>query len=85
MKSEIFEEIKNETSNICVIFATSALEMGVDAPGITRVIHIRASPTLESYLQEIGRARRRGQEATADLFLWQFRCFASKSKQRPCS
>ena len=68
MKSEILEEIKNETSNIRVIFATSALGMGVDAPGITHVIHIGAPPTLESYLQEIGRAGRRGQEATADLF-----------------
>jgi ATP-dependent DNA helicase RecQ len=55
MKAEILEEIKNETSNIRVIFATSALGMGVDAPGITRVIHIGPPSTLESYLQEIGR------------------------------
>lgn len=68
MKSEILEEIKNETSNIRVIFATSALGMGVDASGITHVIHIGPPSTLESYLQEIGRAGRRGQESTADLF-----------------
>ena len=44
--------------------------MGVDAPGITQVIHIRAPTTLESYLQEVGRAGRHGQEATADLFFF---------------
>ncbi len=68
MKAEILEEIKKETSNIRVIFATSALGMGVDAPNITRVIHIGPPCTLESYLQEIGRAGRRGQESTANLF-----------------
>ena len=84
MKSEILEEINNETSNIHVIFATSALEMGVDALGITCVIHMEAPPTFESYLQEIGRAGRSGQEVQWSFFL-QFRCFASESKQRPCS
>ena len=68
MKAEILEEIKTETSNNRVIFATSALGMGVDAPGIVRVINIGPPSTLESYLQEIGRAGRRGQKSTAELY-----------------
>ena len=38
MKAEILEEIKKETSNIRVIFATSALGMGVDAPNVENII-----------------------------------------------
>ena len=68
MKAEILREIKEETSHIRVIFATSALGMGVDAPGITLVIHIGPPSNIESYLQEIGRAGRRGSETTADLY-----------------
>lgn len=68
MKTEILKEIKKYDSNIRVIFATSALGMGVDAPGITKVIHIGPPSTLENYLQEIGRAGRRGCQSTADLY-----------------
>ena len=81
MKAEILEEIKTETSNIRVIFATSALGMGVDAPGIVRVIHIGPPSTLESYLQEIGRAGRRGQKSTAELFFCNSDVSADKVKK----
>lgn len=40
MKDEVLSEIKKQNSRICVIFATTALEMGMDAPNITQNIHI---------------------------------------------
>ena len=44
-------------SQVRVLFATSALGMGVD---VTKVIHISPPSNLESYMQEIGRAGRTG-------------------------
>ena len=68
MKSEVLQEIKFESSNIRVVFATAALGMGVDAPYITQVIHISPPSSLEAYMQEIGRAGRRGSPSTALLY-----------------
>ena len=68
MKEEIIREIKNSDSNIRVIFATSALGMGVDASHIVNIIHISPPASLEAYFQEIGRAGRRNLAATATLY-----------------
>ena len=68
MKEDILEEIKKSSSNIRVIFATTALGMGVDAPNITRIIHIRPPSSLEAYVQEIGRAGRNGKQSYATLY-----------------
>lgn len=68
MKKDIVHEIKRNDSRIRVIFATSALGMGVDAPCITHVIHIRPPSNIESYMQEIGRAGRNGLQAWATLY-----------------
>jgi superfamily II DNA helicase RecQ len=51
-----------------VIFATSALGMGFDAPYVTRIIHITPPATVESYLQEIWRAGRTGLLSRAILY-----------------
>ena len=67
MKEEILKEIKKEYSHIRVIFATSALGMGVNAPFIDQVIHIGPSSSLEQYMQEFGRAGRSGKNARAIL------------------
>jgi ATP-dependent DNA helicase RecQ len=48
-----------------VLIATCAYGMGVDAPGIRAVIHRDLPPTVESYLQESGRAGRDGEPAQA--------------------
>ena len=68
MKKEIVNEIKKQNSRIRVIFATIALGMGVDASNIRQVIHIGAQGSLESYMQEIGRAGRSGEPSTATLY-----------------
>ena len=56
MKNAVLGEIHKEDSNIRVIFATTALGMGVNAKFIENIIHISPPSTLENYLQEIGRA-----------------------------
>lgn len=68
MKYDIIEEIRKENSNIRVIFATAALGMGVNIPHVTKVIHITPPATLESYLQEFGRAGRNGNSSSAIIY-----------------
>ena len=68
MKKSIISKIKEENSRIRVLFATSALGMGVNAPYVEHIMHIFAPSNLESYMQEIGRAGRTGKPARATLF-----------------
>lgn len=68
MKMEILSEIVKSDSSIRVIFATTALGMGVNAPYIINVIHITPPCSLESYMQEIGRAGRLNQPSFATLY-----------------
>lgn len=72
MKSDILEEIKSTQSRIRVIFATTALAMGVDAPDIRKIVHIGPPSSLEIYIQEIGRAGRNGTPAEAVLYYNKF-------------
>ena len=67
-KKEILSEIKRHNSRIHVIFATTALGMGVNAPYVDNVIHITPPASIEAYMQEFGRAGRKGQNAKAVLF-----------------
>jgi ATP-dependent DNA helicase RecQ len=50
-----------------VLCSTSAFGLGVDKPDIRTVIHLEAPPSVESYLQETGRAGRDGLRAQAIL------------------
>ena len=52
-----------------VMVATTAYGLGIDKPDVGRVIHYGLPGTLESYVQQIGRAGRGGQEATSCL-MW---------------
>lgn len=68
MKKSIIAEIKKENSRVRVLFATSALGMGVNAPNVEHVIHIIPPSNLESYVQETGRAGRTGTPSRATLY-----------------
>ncbi len=52
-----------------ILCCTCAFGMGVDKKDIHTVIHLEASPTAESYIQEAGRGGRDGSVATA-ILLW---------------
>ena len=68
MKNDILEEIKFKDSRIRLLFATTALGMGVDAPNIKHVIHISPPSSIESYVQEFGRAGRTNMDSWATLY-----------------
>lgn len=68
MKKSIISEIKKENSRIRVLFATSALGMGVNVPFVEHIIHITPSSSIESYMQETGRAGRTGIPSRATLY-----------------
>ncbi|WAR25612.1 RECQ1-like protein [Mya arenaria] len=68
MKRHFVNELTKETPKLRLVMATVALGMGLNAPSVTRIIHCRPPTTLEEYLQEMGRAGRKGQQAEAIIY-----------------
>lgn len=57
-----------KNNQVGVIVATSAFGMGIDKNDIRTIIHYYPPTSVESYLQEIGRAGRDGKQAQALIF-----------------
>lgn len=64
-RAEAQEEFLSGTCQVMV--ATAAFGMGIDLPGIRSVFHFDLPRSLESYLQETGRAGRDGRAAHCEM------------------
>jgi superfamily II DNA helicase RecQ len=62
------EELHLPQPRIRLVLTSSVAGMGFDPPCIERVIHAKPPRSLSQYLQEIGRAGRRGQPSKAILY-----------------
>ena len=67
-KERILREFTERNSYLCIIVATSAFGMGIDAPDIYHVLHWGPPKTIEEYVQESGRGGRDGKHAIATMF-----------------
>lgn len=65
------KRIQNDfmSGRLRVVAATVAFGMGIDKSDIRGIIHYNLPKTVESYVQEIGRAGRDGEPAYCHLFL----------------
>ena len=67
MKEKVLTSFVKADGKLRLVIATTAFSMGIDCPDIRNVIHFGPPPTVEQYIQEIGRAGRDGQQSTALL------------------
>jgi len=74
--TEIVSQLNSSCPRIKLVFSTSVLGMGFDAHTIARVIHARPPRHVNDYMQETGRAGRRGQQSEAVLY-WEPRDISS--------
>jgi len=74
--NEITSQLKSDHPRIRLVFCTNVVGVGFDGGSISRVVHTRPPRNINDYVQEIGRAGRRNQEAEAVLY-WNARDMAS--------
>lgn len=64
---ETVDSLQSTDPRIRLVLTSSVAGMGFDPPCVERVIHAKPPRNLSQYLQEIGRAGRRGQKSVAIL------------------
>lgn len=60
VKQQIINDMVNLLGNIRILICTSAFGMGVNCKDITQIVHFGPPKSIESYVQECGRAGREG-------------------------
>jgi ATP-dependent DNA helicase RecQ len=68
LKAEISQDFAKLDSKIRLLVCTSAFGLGVDIKGISSVVHLSAPHSLDDYVQQIGRAGRGDEQASAIFF-----------------
>ena len=59
----------SKPSHLRIVIATIAFGMGVDCPDVRQIMHVGAPYSIESYIQETGRAGRDGMQSVATVLL----------------
>ena len=68
VKNHIITTVTSNWGHIRVLICTISFGMGIDCQYISHIIHFGGSKCIESYLQECGRAGRKGQLSTYILY-----------------
>ncbi|CAG2201580.1 unnamed protein product [Mytilus edulis] len=66
LKQHVVQQMSSDSLRL--LFATEAYSMGTDAPDIRRIIHFGVPNSLETYMQEVGRAGRNGKDSSAIMY-----------------
>ena len=72
IQNEVLTSLAETDGRIRIVFATSALEMGVNLPNIRRVLHYGIPSDTEEYVQEVGRGERDNQRFKAMMLYKSF-------------
>ena len=67
VKHHVLSSLTSAEGHIVVLICTVAFGMGIDCKNVTRIVHFGGSKSIESYLQECGRAGRSGAQSTCFL------------------
>eukprot|EP00112_Aurelia_sp_Birch-Aquarium-sp1_P018997 Seg4611.2 transcript_id=Seg4611.2/GoldUCD/mRNA.D3Y31 product="putative ATP-dependent RNA helicase R290" protein_id=Seg4611.2/GoldUCD/D3Y31 len=67
VKQHVLTNVTSAEGHILILVCTIAFGMGVDCKNVTRIVHFGGSKSIESYLQECGRAGRNGAQSTCFL------------------
>jgi ATP-dependent DNA helicase RecQ len=71
IKSEIQQDMCDPAGNICLLLCTSAAGMGLNFSDVNYVIHYGPPHTIDSFIQQMGRA---GRDGTQSYNLLLFSC-----------